>query len=295
MFCPCAGANCQRRDDTKVSRTMSDTIPQNIPQKQCTVCLQAFPATPEFFHRSKLGKYGLRGKCKKCVKKPTPQTPPPDKDAILYKDVPQRKCTACLVFLPATPAFFFRSKNGTHGLNSVCKQCHKEGKSPVKLQLPEGHKRCHKCHQILPYESFGNCRDSKDGLQGHCKPCCRVYEIQIMTPERKRIKILRKYGITPNQYDQMLIAQGGVCACCGEPETYRAPGSNRTAPLSVDHDHKTGEVRALLCRRCNAAYGNLKEDPKRIRSLLRYAKRWQTKETTPSSANADIIQLPLLA
>lgn len=63
-------------------------------------------------------------------------------------------------------------------------------------------------------------------------------------PERERdLRLQRLYGITAAQYDQMLEAQGGVCAVCGKP-----PGKTR---LNVDHDHKTGLVRGLLCWTCN--------------------------------------------
>lgn len=46
----------------------------------------------------------------------------------------------------------------------------------------------------------------------------------------------------PGEYDKLLEAQGGRCAICGSMRKYR---------LNVDHDHKTGEVRGLLCRLCN--------------------------------------------
>lgn len=51
------------------------------------------------------------------------------------------------------------------------------------------------------------------------------------------------YGITAAQYDELLAYQGGVCAVCPRP-----PGKTR---LNVDHDHKTGLVRGLLCWQCN--------------------------------------------
>lgn len=63
-------------------------------------------------------------------------------------------------------------------------------------------------------------------------------------PERERdLRLRRLYGITAEQYDEMLEAQGGVCAICERP-----PGKQR---LNVDHDHKTGLVRGLLCWECN--------------------------------------------
>lgn len=59
----------------------------------------------------------------------------------------------------------------------------------------------------------------------------------------RRARLKRLFGITWEQYDQMLSSQGGVCALCGDP-----PKGKR---LAVDHDHKTGKVRGLLCSFCN--------------------------------------------
>jgi hypothetical protein len=79
------------------------------------------------------------------------------------------------------------------------------------------------------------------------------------------------YGITDEHYQTMFLAQDGTCAVCKQPETAIDTRTQRIANLHVDHDHKTGKVRALLCRGCNTAYGLLGEDPERIRLLLRYA------------------------
>lgn len=65
---------------------------------------------------------------------------------------------------------------------------------------------------------------------------------------RRRRLSLRTYGLTEQTFSQMLTAQGGTCAICRGPEK----GGMR---LSVDHDHATGLVRALLCRACNVAVG----------------------------------------
>jgi hypothetical protein len=97
--------------------------------------------------------------------------------------------------------------------------------------------------------------------------------------------------MTPLQYDQMFEEQNGVCKVCKQPETRKRPWSKNGEinPLAVDHDHKTGEVRALLCSHCNTSLGKLDEDPVRIRALADYADWCQTRE--PSRK---IIQLPLI-
>lgn len=70
-----------------------------------------------------------------------------------------------------------------------------------------------------------------------------------------------RYGLTPTDYAEMMRLQCGVCAVCGAPERW----------LHVDHDHQTGQVRALLCGNCNRALGLLNEEPERIGALAAYA------------------------
>ena len=81
---------------------------------------------------------------------------------------------------------------------------------------------------------------------------------------KKRSKAIRKcwlkagYGISLDQYDKMFQEQNGVCAICGKKETsINQYGVKR---LAVDHDHKTGKIRGLLCFKCNVIIGHLGED-----------------------------------
>lgn len=81
--------------------------------------------------------------------------------------------------------------------------------------------------------------------------------------ERNRERIFRQqYGITINDYDRMFEAQNGLCAiCCDPPDNIR---------LAVDHCHATGQVRGLLCFKCNNGIGNLRDDPAIILAAARY-------------------------
>lgn len=90
------------------------------------------------------------------------------------------------------------------------------------------------------------------------------------TPEwRRERKLWEYYRITVDEYNAMLEKQGGVCAICGQEETMRGP-TGRTRYLSVDHDHETGEVRALLCTACNTGIGYFNEDVDRMFSAIKY-------------------------
>ena len=78
----------------------------------------------------------------------------------------------------------------------------------------------------------------------------------------------RHYGITPEQYEAMVEAVGGLCAICGQPE--RATRRGEIRGLNVDHDHDTGAVRGLLCSNCNTAIGLLRDDPVRLQAAIVY-------------------------
>lgn len=77
-------------------------------------------------------------------------------------------------------------------------------------------------------------------------------------------RVQKVYGLRPGEYQEMLDRQGGVCAICGKrPVTIR---------LAVDHDHETGRVRGLLCRRCNRALGLWEADEQRMLRLIDYVR-----------------------
>jgi hypothetical protein len=82
----------------------------------------------------------------------------------------------------------------------------------------------------------------------------------------------KKYGIDFAEYQRMLIAQKGVCAICEQPETKLQNGSIRM--LSVDHNHKTGAVRGLLCANCNMAIGYACDDVSILQKAIGYLRRW---------------------
>lgn len=91
---------------------------------------------------------------------------------------------------------------------------------------------------------------------------------------RRRYFVKKRYGITTEQYDLMLGSQGGVCAICKEfPEHGGYGNSGRKhiqGHLAVDHDHETGAVRGLLCRKCNLILGNADDDSDRLRAAAAY-------------------------
>ncbi len=77
----------------------------------------------------------------------------------------------------------------------------------------------------------------------------RVHEYQLK----------RKFGITIKQYEDMFKNQKGACAICGGVEKTKHNITKEIRRLSIDHSHKTGKVRGLLCNACNTGLGKFKE------------------------------------
>lgn len=131
-----------------------------------------------------------------------------------------------------------------------------------------GQKMCVRCREWLPESSFGTNANNVDKLGSYCRPCCETYQR------------LRKFGLSAEQYDAMLLAQGGCCAICQSE-------SSGPRGWHVDHDHKCcppppgrksfvtcGEcVRGLLCHSCNLAIGGMKDSASRLRAAADYLDR----------------------
>lgn len=78
---------------------------------------------------------------------------------------------------------------------------------------------------------------------------------------------LRRQGFTPEQYDELMVKQNGVCAICGKKQSDRL--------LAADHDHATGKLRGLLCMKCNAALGLFFDDIKIMARAIGYLMQWR--------------------
>ncbi len=82
---------------------------------------------------------------------------------------------------------------------------------------------------------------------------------------------LRRYGVSLEWFRDKHAQQGGACIICGHIPP--PDGVKAAARLHVDHDHKTGAVRDLLCTRCNQGIGFFRDDPALLRSAAEYIER----------------------
>lgn len=87
----------------------------------------------------------------------------------------------------------------------------------------------------------------------------------------RRRHLWKNYGMLLEEYEQQLVAQNGSCAICGQPETEKW-GEGR-AGFVVDHDHATGENRAILCHSCNVGIGLFKDNSVALRAAADYIEK----------------------
>ena len=82
---------------------------------------------------------------------------------------------------------------------------------------------------------------------------------------------IEKFGLTEEQHGQMLLAQNGRCAICGQEETAHRKG--RVRNLCIAHCHTTSQVRGLLCSACNTSIGKMQDNPTRLRDAADYIEK----------------------
>lgn len=99
----------------------------------------------------------------------------------------------------------------------------------------------------------------------------------------RRLELKRKFGITLEEYQTLLEEQNGCCAICACPET--TIRMNKVVALSVDHNHRTGARRGLLCTACNIGIGSLAESKERMLRAIAYIEKWGAIETAPLPDN----------
>lgn len=154
-------------------------------------------------------------------------------------------------------------------------------------------KMCSRCGEVKEVSEFGVGRASKDGLYPWCKTCYASYrrELRKNRPKgepkpkvtrvshgnldgvelRRSYNLKHLYGITLDQYGELLERQGGGCATCGLP-------ANGTTIFVVDHDHSCcagtrscGKcVRGILCGHCNTALGQVRDNKEVLAKMIDY-------------------------
>jgi hypothetical protein len=135
-------------------------------------------------------------------------------------------------------------------------------------------KICSKCVLEKPLLEFYKDRTHKDGYSSTCKPCSLQTSRQWKKENRERYKnyqLLKAYNITREQYNHLLKLQNNQCAVCEITQEQHTALFGKE--LAVDHDHKTGKVRGILCDKHNQALGFIGNDSEVLIRLFEYLKK----------------------
>ncbi len=88
-----------------------------------------------------------------------------------------------------------------------------------------------------------------------------------------------RFKLRRSEYNNLVSEQGNKCAICFKPETYINRKLNSPNPLSIDHDHKTGRIRELLCQKCNAILGMSNDSIEILQEAINYLRRAKAAES----------------
>lgn len=142
-------------------------------------------------------------------------------------------------------------------------------------------KTCTKCNKNKDLNQFSKDNAKKDGLYSSCTECRTAHnnsdsakkikkEWRINNKPLMREKNYKKsYGMSIDDYNVLFEKQNGKCAICGSVETKRKASNF----FAVDHCHKTGKVRGLLCDRCNVGIGSLEDSYDIVLSAANYLRK----------------------
>lgn len=168
---------------------------------------------------------------------------------------------------------------------------------PAKAQIVEGRKRCGSCKEWRSTDEFYKNPKTPTGLHSWCIACTlrirgearrnnpvpretarsyakryREKNPQVYKASERR-QALRRFNMTPEEYDEKWYEQEGLCAICRQGETATEKKTGAVRLLAVDHCHESGDHRGLLCSRCNTALGLMQDNPDRLRLAADYIER----------------------
>jgi hypothetical protein len=189
-----------------------------------------------------------------------------------------KKCTVCNKVKSLEE--FHKKTSSKDGKASYCKAC--KALKGKEYYLREESKEKRKLSSQLYYENNKESIDEyrKKWREEH-REYKKEYDIIYRQKNKERIisdkklwhksdngknyRLVKNFGITLEEYNKMFDEQKGLCYICSEADTVK---------LAVDHNHNTGAIRRLLCKKCNVAIGLLKEDPQIIENVLNYIKQF---------------------
>jgi len=186
-----------------------------------------------------------------------------------------KTCSKCGRELPMNTEYFYQDRNGRDGLKSKCIECVKQSVKK-RAEMNRSYWKTHDPYNENETKICRVCRKeypkTKEYWYKHIRRGSGLsYECKLSHDKFMRDKNLRKrFGITLDQYNKMFEEQDGRCAICGKEETIIRHSDD--VSLAVDHDHKTGKIRKLVCHSCNVGLGFFSDDVELLEKAIKYLK-----------------------
>jgi len=181
---------------------------------------------------------------------------------ISVEDLNSKGCLACLKVFPVT-SFYLKGKD-TKRRDSRCKTCRSSEVRAYRAKNPEIVKAIQDRTRAKHAEKHRR-RASKWYRDNHEYAKKQMAERRKNKPEViKNEKLRLSFGITLDDYNNMMMIQNSCCAICS------IDSMNFKRKLAVDHCHKTGRVRGLLCGKCNSAIGLMNDSTENLQNAISY-------------------------
>ena len=156
----------------------------------------------------------------------------------------------------------------------------KEEKSALLL-LTLSSKKCSCCGEVKSTTEFTKKKNhGKWCFYSYCKECghkkskkYRIDNLEKCKNLTRNSNLRNRYGLTPEDLEKMLRDQDNKCAICGREIFLHGTSVDKNKIAHVDHDHKTGKVRGLLCKTCNTGLGGFMDNTEYLLSAISYLKK----------------------
>lgn len=162
---------------------------------------------------------------------------------------------------------YFSFRSDTNKYRPKCRRCSKGYKSSlldrqdtIQGLLSKGDKKCGKCNEIKPLDSFNKDKYTVTGRTSLCKTCTAIRTKKTRKSRQLQIKA-KRYNITLSEVSE--LAKIKSCQICGND-------FSKHREAHIDHCHTTGKVRGVLCRTCNLGIGHLKDDVVILKKAIKY-------------------------
>ena len=152
---------------------------------------------------------------------------------------------------------YVRNRRGRSEITTQCKICHRASASTARNENRE------KANSWAKEDRRKNPEKYREQAKKYKKKNWQKISVA---------ESLRTLAITNDQYNEFKFEQNNKCSICKEEETRKGRGGE-ICRLCIDHCHKTGKVRALLCHSCNTGIGKFKDDIVLLQKAIEYLKK----------------------